>query len=267
MARIQRARRVVRRRYGGVKTRRNWQITRFGRYQAAVPSLKYQIASGVHLFKRSMNAINDSTNCTVDGTTCVRDTGNYSFYLRNALGSGAGTKLYGTMTYQFSIEGLPNLTEFTNLFDAYRINKIVMKITPRATSVDVSSPGTSFYQEGPSPILHYVIDNDDVTTPSADQSGIDVLRQFATYKQVRLTGNRPFKVVIKPRPVSTVYGYSTGLLINPRKQGAWMNCANTNIKHYGFKSILEYLAPSANTSWRYNFEVDTTYYMSFKGVR
>jgi len=49
--------------------------------------------------------------------------------------------------------------------------------------------------------------------------------------------------------------------------GAWLNCAIINVKHFGLKGIFEYLVPTASTSWKFSFEVEATYYMSFKGVR
>lgn len=261
---LRRFRRRLRRKYGGA---RSLVVRPLRGGQFTLPTINRQIALGIHYFKRTVNSINEANNCSVDGTVNYRDTTNYCFFIQNPAGAGAGNKLYGTLDYQFSLEALPGLGEFQALFDAYRINKVVIKIIPRATCVDSSSPGATSYQEGPSPIIHSVIDHDDINTPGANQAGIDALRQYSSYKARRMAGNKPLKYVIRPQPVGTLYGYNNALIVNPKKMGAWINMANVNIKHYGFKSVIEYLTPNNATTWRFNYEVECTYYFVCKGVR
>ena len=62
--------------------------------------------------------------------------------------------------YSFSLDQLPNYTEFTNLFDQYRINKIVVKFIPNHNSSDVSA-STQVISN-----FNSVIDPTDATAPA-----------------------------------------------------------------------------------------------------
>lgn len=225
----------------------------------------------VHYFKRSINGTDDVFNCLVDGTRVVRDGVNHYFQF-NCNSSTQGTKQYGTLAYQFSIESLPAGAEFTSLFDEYRINKVVVKITPTGTIVDGSAPGvTGVNYSSFNPMLHWVIDHDDITMPTigtANENDIDNLRHFNSYKTRRLITGKPISIVIKPRPTTyTNQSEFSGLNLNMKKMGAWIDAVNVNVKHYGLKMIFSGIQPVGGVNYVLPFDIQTTYYMSFKGVR
>lgn len=81
---------------------------------------------GLHWFKRTVNSIAD-VGFQVDGTMAIKGTNHLE--LSNTM-AAVGTTVYGNMSYIFSIQNLPQVSEFTNLFDDYQIRKIVFKIIP-----------------------------------------------------------------------------------------------------------------------------------------
>lgn len=242
------------------KKKKTYFKKKFSRSKSLIPrSLTYN----VHYFKRCINGVAEySSNLNLGGNMAVDLTYNYFNFQSPSLIPGA--KSYGALNYQFSIENITSVTEFTSLFDSYRINKVVLKIVPRA-SVTVASGNASLKYPDFSPNVHYAIDHDDIAIPSANEAGINILRQYPSYKCRRLNG-RSFTIIIKPRPPGTAYGYDTALELNLNKMGAWIDCASTNIKHFGLKMVFEGISPVAD-ALSCPFEIMATYYMSFKGIR
>lgn len=152
--------------------------------------------------------------------------------------------------YQFSIGQIPNVSEFSSLWDQYRINKIKLEFIPAITEVNQA---TSNYM----PNLHTVMDYDDANAPSA----LTEMMQYPGYR--RTPGNRMHKRYFTPAVSMEVYrsaistGYSTRF-----KQ--WLDFGNTDVPHYGVKLCADGYAASGQ-QWAWN--VYATFYFSCKGVR
>lgn len=218
----------------------------------------------VHYFKRSINGSAEAGSNLQLAGLIEADTTNHLFRFGNMSGTvAAGVKMYGEFTYQFSLEHVHNYTEFTNLFDSYRINKVVVRFIPRASSAE-SSGNSNSTVPAISPNIHIVKDYDDNTLPSAGETGLRQLREYSSYKVRRFLNS--FAVVIRPKIQGTAYGYDNILEMNTKKMGAWINTDRNNVKHLGFKGTIEAVNPSSALN-HVNFEIVTTYYMSFKGVR
>ena len=217
---------------------------------------------GIHYFKRTVNAVSD-VGLVCLGAASVSGSNRVDIVASAGL---AGQTQYGSMTYFFSIGSLPNVSEFTGLFDSYRIHKVVVKIIPYGTSADTSFPGAPNNSASQNAILHYAIDHDDVGTPSSNESGIQTLQQYNSYKTRRLVGGRPISIVIKPRYATPAYQTSTFSAYTEGNRRTWLDCAYSQIEHYGLKAVVETIAPNSTES-RIPCRMETTYYMSFKGVR
>lgn len=90
--------------------------------------------------------------------------------------------------------------------------------------------------------------------------------QYNSYKVRKLVGQRPITVVVKPRTALSVYkGAFTGYGMAPKNQ--WIDCANTDVQHYGLIGIFEGVSPSGSTTYKSYFRVECTYYLKFKGIR
>lgn len=231
-----------------------------------------QVTAGIHFFKRSVNWAGENTVATNiifsnGGSTLVFNSNRLDYSGGAAAG---GTTQYSSMTYKFNVSNLPNLSEFTALFDAYKIRKVVLKMYPYQT-VAGGAPANAAAASYPdfSPIMHYVIDHDDNTTPNASETGIQTLQQYPNYHRVKLTDGKrgPITIVIKPRFQMSAGVSGGGSVIGIEgKRSAWLDMADTTIDHYGLKAVFEGIPPT-NFAAYCPIRCETTYYLMFKGVR
>lgn len=147
----------------------------------------------------------------------------------------------------FNLNLVPNASEFTSLFDQYRIDKIVWTLMPRGNSAEQGTNNTNTK-------IFSVLDYDDETAPA----NLNTLLQYPNVKCTTLS--RDHKRTLVPKfatqtyisAVATGYGARTG----------WLDCDNSNVPHFGVKYFIQ--APGAGTQV---IDVKTDFYLSFKGVR
>lgn len=148
---------------------------------------------------------------------------------------------------EFKFDDIPNKTEFTNLFDQYRINGILVRFIPNFTGSDIN-PSTTAQSV---PNIWTIIDHDDAATPA----NLNEMMQYPNCKMTR--GQNVHKRYFRPSCLVDVAGITTGV-----KFKQWLNMANTNIPHYGLKYHVDQTQAEIGT-WR----VFVTYFFSCKGVR
>lgn len=204
--------RVMRRRNIRVGARRKWRVMRGGAVRMN------RARQPVHYFKRTV------------------------YYSGLISGSTTGD-LAGSIIGQ--LNAVPNFSEFTSLFDMYKINGLKVRFSPRANSAEV---GTN---QG---LIKFFscIDYDDSTAITLPE-----MLQYESIKQT--SSNRDHVRFVKPRVARSVYqsplvtAYSAGR--------TWLDCNNTAVPHYGIKYLIQQL-PAGNQS----YDVSVTYYMAFKNV-
>lgn len=161
--------------------------------------------------------------------------------------------------YAFSLSQLPSVSDFTNLFDQYKITGAKLQITP-ALSEGIASPlaGTSaalgFSR------VHSVIDYDDTSAPTSE----DQLLEYGSHKSTA-----PFQThtrFIKPKILQEVYRSTLGTAYAP-KSGQYLDVAYPDIPHYGMKVWVS--APNTNpgTAQSITYKVYLTLYITCKNVR
>lgn len=250
------------------RTRRRRTLKRRGRRFPGIfrgrfggKNLNYR---GVHYFKRTVNEAGSTTNFQIDGTVMQRSNTNttLNFVSNNTAG---GQISYGTAYVYFMLSSLPAYTEYTALFDSFRIRKIVMKFTPYNTQ-SLSDPGTGGTYGGIDVIMHHAIDHDGANAPTASEAGIQDLQQYVSYKTHRwLNRTRPISVVIKPKAqIQMSQGISS--VQGEARRSQWIDCAYPAIPHYGWRCVFEALNPNNNTQ-ALPVRVETTYYIQFRGPR
>jgi len=155
--------------------------------------------------------------------------------------------------YQFQLDQLPNYTEFTNLFDMYRINYVVMRFIPTGTQVQTNVDGNN--EEVP--LMYVVIDYNNAGVP-ADQNE---LKQYGNCKVMAI--NRPFTLKFRPRTATPVYrdGASSAYLQNDAK--LWLDCNYADIPHYGVRLYV----PGGTQRNVYRVRLELTYYVSFRNTK
>lgn len=171
------------------------------------------------------------------------------FFRRNfATGDLVGNATYTPWLQglSFSLGQMPNVSDFTTLFDRYMITHIraryYLKIDPSAQTAAAASY----------PRFYYVKDYDDDTNPTS----LDQLREHSKCRTVVMNPNRPVEINFKPAVLSEVYrGIATTSYSPKWKQ--WIDMAHTDVKHYGIKYGIDDLS---NT----NYKVTTEFTVWFR---
>jgi len=158
------------------------------------------------------------------------------------------TQILGAI--QFALVDLPGSTDFTNLYDMYRFNKVVWKLIPKVSEALLNAGGT--LSNANLQQIHSVIDYDDNTAPTS----INQLVQYQSHKLTR--GHQMHTRVVVPKCQMTVSGASAA-----PKAKQWLDCDQNSLAHRGLKFIIPAPATPGTTVY---YDLEMTYYMSFKNV-
>jgi len=150
--------------------------------------------------------------------------------------------------YNFSLSDLPNVTEFTSLYDVYKINAVKIVFIPQMTqnislsTVNNAAANARFFS---------AIDYTDSTGPTS----MDQLRQYQSCKYTSCL--RTHKRYFKPRIMDS------GAAYNPGKP--WIATSSPNVNYFGLYIGVEPMSASVTPTMAYSIEC--TYYVSFKNVK
>lgn len=171
---------------------------------------------------------------------------------------------FNSLGLQFQLSDLPNVSEFNNLYDFFKLNYIVIKIIWQANMTDsqnVASSGTAI------PRLIWVIDHDDAVAPAATQAGATTLREYAKSKTFDFGTRRTCTIKFKPSILTENYvsGIATGYTVSYNK---WIDMANNTMPHYGLKAVMMCgQSTGTNTEYAQYFDIECTYYFQCKDPR
>jgi len=118
--------------------------------------------------------------------------------------------------YSVTLASIPGYTEFTALFDQYRIIQVTIQFSP----INVGAVAL--------PIIS-VIDYDDANVPST----ADELRQYQTLRTV--TGTQYFERTFTPRIAMAAYGNGVFNSFATQSPSIWLDSASSSIPYYGLK--------------------------------
>lgn len=156
--------------------------------------------------------------------------------------NATGTPVYGA--YSFKLSDLPNYTQYTALYDEYRMVAVRVDFIPtQSTGV----PGTASV-----PALYTWIDTDDATTPSSLTSG----QCFQTYKAHGLLNTMRTRKLI---PEVAAALYTTSFAGYGQMKNQWIDCNSPGVTHYALK----YAVINGTSNDEY-FDVHASYYLEFR---
>lgn len=172
-----------------------------------------------------------------------------------------GTWTYTSMTFKLS--DLVNYTEFTSLFNEYKIAAVKVTFLPRWTNNDVANSvltgtGAAF---GSNPLIWTMADRDGTTTISSQSN----VMQNSRARMVRHPF-RPFSVYVRPKVQVEVANDPLGVTYaSAMPRMGWLDTQNANIQHSGVQ-IAGYIPYSASAASGINvtFDVFAKFYMQFK---
>lgn len=147
----------------------------------------------------------------------------------------------------FSLNNLPNVSEFTNLFDNYQITYIKLYVYLKLTP-DAATAATAAY-----PIMHVRRDHDDSAAPPD-------IYEYSNIQRRQLSPNRPFILKLKPAVRGEIA--SSGVTTFTPRWRVWLPTTNPEVPHYGMKfQIRNWLMAGAD------IDVTGTMYFNCKNQR
>lgn len=152
----------------------------------------------------------------------------------------------------FRIANLESSTDFTSLYDQYKIKGVSIKVIPLSDSATAQSSGFI-------PTLYWRTDNDDSAAPANEGE----MRQAQDVKTMRLTGPRSIYIPY-PKSVVDVNGTANAYAANASR---WINCADTTVFHHGLKMWFKNVDLRAQPNTITAFRIEVMYYLLFRGVQ
>jgi len=164
----------------------------------------------------------------------------------------------GETNYRFSgtsiyTDALPSVSEFSNLYDQWRIKDVIIRID--YTTDIYANSGVAFTP----PLLLYAADYDD----PGDAPVASMLQLPQTRTHCFMTnGYRPLIMGITPRPLRDVAGSGLLTTYSPMEQNPWLRTTELSAPHYGIKIALQGNGASSNSIIGY-FQVTVWYDLEF----
>lgn len=226
------------RRYGKKRVARNRRTPRRTGRGVTRPSVYRSLASrnGAHFFKRHFYQSNVTI---VTGATGQANGAIYS----NGITSMSTTTSAGLIS-------MPNVSEFTNLFDKYRLLGYSIRFIPRYNSVDQAT--------GNALICNYVYDSDDNTVITS----LSDLMQYPNVKSVGITSTKGLTLFVKYPCVAPMVYNGLTTTAYAVKRSPWLDLSSAEAPHWGIKLIF-----TGNASATYVFDIKCSWYFAMKDVR
>lgn len=213
------------------------------------PRRKLARKANQHVFKRRCASIIvglDSNNFP----TLVQD-GNGAMAL-GSIGTGilSNTAQFG-MAYNFQLKQAVEYTDFTQLFDRYKVLGVKLNILYQNNMGDPNShclPGMTMAWDG-----------DDAGVPSNKE---DVSRKLNARTSI-LNANRPKSIYIRPRITKSVYqqGLTTAYT---SERSCYIDCNNSTVEHYGYKFWIDSWLATTGAQSGQLLTIEPTVYLACK---
>lgn len=143
-------------------------------------------------------------------------------------GPGSITPGYSPVKLTVQLNEVPNYTDFTSLFDQYKITHAQFKFIPHFNvgQVPLGPQNTQVAR------ICTVIDQDDDTNPT----GLATLLQYSSLEESLLDKERVRN--FKPRPVVQTYRTSTSTGYMAPDDAVWIDAAQADVPHYCGKALI-----------------------------
>ena len=151
--------------------------------------------------------------------------------------------------FEFRLQDLPSVTDFTNLFDQYMITWIKVELVPTKDTSLLSSSTATLFQ------VYSVIDGNDVT-PLANVATAEAYAtcKFTAQTKHHMRSFKPYLTLGCTDITATAFNVNTG----PK----WLSCTQDDVAHLGLKIVTD-TNPSSEA---YVYHVRATYWLKFRNV-
>lgn len=196
----------------------------------------------VHFFTRTVETYYDITPSTIP---------NGAFFADYSVSPGASGS--------FKLNQLPNYTEFTTLFDQYKINGVKMTwILSSNGHAQIPYPSSNLTNS--LPLLYTCIDRDD----GSPHATFDEMNQIESLKVKRM--DRTISRFCKPMLASSVYGGGAFSAYAAPFKNPWVDAGSTNAEYYGLKWAIDPVISTSNVI-NYRVKVIAKFYISCRDTR
>lgn len=159
----------------------------------------------------------------------------------------------------FQLNQVLSFGEYTNLFDQYKINCVVVTFQPDYRLITTTTGSTATQIPVLMPEFHWVIDENDNATPLS----IPEMQEYDRYKHRPF--NRPIKIKLYPKFSLEVYKQSGNGYAS--KRGLWLDTISSDTPHYGLKWAIGNFQSGASPPQTVSFKVYVKFYISFRAIK
>lgn len=166
----------------------------------------------------------------------------------------------------FSLNDIPNVAEFTSLFDLYKLNAVLFQIKMTSVPDNINAPnGNSVNFGNFFPTIWYAPDHDDNNTNTVAQ-----LKEYERVRHKVLRPNKEINIMLRPTTLSGTYNNSTIFGYQANYKKSWLDAAYPAMLHFGLKFAIDFegLTTAATTAaGAFQFKINCKYYFSCKNTR
>lgn len=162
------------------------------------------------------------------------------------------------MFKSFNLNEINNASSYKELFEYYRINKIVATFRYKASGDQARNDPNQYPRINEvNPLLYFKVDHNDINSDS-----LTVMRESMKTREKQLTNNQPnFTITLKPAVQAEAYHTALASTYVP-KWGQWLSTDDGSVPHYGLKAYATANSDSTNSPGQ--MIVSFKYYISFK---
>jgi len=216
--------------------------------------------SAVYHYTRwtSCDLLNETTTAASTGAAIsLNNSGNLSL-----MTSAVQSANYFSFTAVFTLADVPSYTQFTSLYERYRLEAVDIVLTPFYTQTQAPLSAGNGSLAG---MLHTIVDYNDYGALAASGSALTSMRGRASYRTLNIASVKPYRWLIRPRIAVGAYG-GVGFADYINLAPQWADTVSTDLQHYGIKWLFEVYNTSAVVQYA-NFKLEFTYHFSFKDVK
>lgn len=176
-----------------------------------------------------------------------------------SLGDGSLTAF--SNNHIFKLENVVNATEFSQLFDLFRIDKVI--VTYRL----VNNPDANNYLNSATtaqanwyPSVWSINDYDD-----ANPENISEMKERIGVKNRILYPNKKMTFVVRPKVL--VQTYRTALTTGYAPRSLFVDMAQQDIPHYGLKTTIDFSGVAPSAAQQYKIIQEFQYFFTCRNVR
>jgi len=175
--------------------------------------------------------------------------------------SVAGTE--SSVNHVFALQDIVNASEFSSLFDQYKINKVIVTyqlLTNPDASNALNVPGNNPAPTNWYPVVWSIEDYDDSAT-----NNIEEMKQRIGVKRQVMRPNQIMSFVVYPKVQVQVY--KTALTTGYAPRSMYVDMDQMDIQHYGLKTVIDTNGLDPNDTYPFVIRQTRQYFFTCTNVR